>query len=138
MNIAVVASGTVQRSAAVPIVTALLDSVDKKDVTLLLRHPLNGSAKPFEAALAYRVLSRHRHAAIVWCKPDLKHPGRAGTYVRDVHMVESADLVIAFFTPDSLMRGGTGHVVEKAWEQEKPVIAYELDGNHLRWVGSVD
>jgi hypothetical protein len=73
---------------------------------------------------------------VQWCYPDPRG-GREGTYVRDAHMASMADHVIAFFTPNTLMAGGTGHVVNKAIDKDIPVSAYEIDEDGLRWVGSV-
>lgn len=52
--------------------------------------------------------------------------GRGGTFKRDISMVDRADKVIAFFHPDRIMDGGTGHIVEKAQDAHKPVEAWTL------------
>jgi len=55
--------------------------------------------------------------------------GRGSAFVRDVEMVKEADAVIAYFNEANLMAGGTGHVVDKAIDSDKPVFAYgPLDG----------
>jgi hypothetical protein len=69
--------------------------------------------------------------------PDLG-TGRAGVFDRDIRMVEESDAVIAFFDPEHVMLGGTGHVVEKAIDKEKPTYAYEVDADGLRWVGGIE
>jgi hypothetical protein len=50
-------------------------------------------------------------------------------------MADMADTVVAFFSPESLMTGGTGHVVEKAIDKETPVYAFEISEEGLRWEG---
>jgi hypothetical protein len=61
--------------------------------------------------------------------------GRAGTYERDIDMVAGADLVLGIFESDAIMEGGTGHVIEKAIDQNVPAVAYSLDGTQLNRVG---
>lgn len=55
--------------------------------------------------------------------------GKGASFIRDVEMVKEADSVIAYFSEPNLMTGGTGHVVDKAIDSDKPVFAYApLDG----------
>jgi hypothetical protein len=53
--------------------------------------------------------------------------GSAAGYFRDVKMCQEASEVFAFFAPDKLMQGGTGHVAICALRQGLPVHAFELD-----------
>jgi hypothetical protein len=140
MNVVVVSSRKVPhkyvRSIAGVLIQALLDNATEpeKPVRILLRRPITGAPAPAEgliAEIAARLGAEYR-----WCYPDPRG-GREGTYVRDAHMVNMADMVLAIFTPDTLMQGGTGHVVEKAIEKSVPVHAYEVDESGLRWVGDV-
>jgi|WetSurMetagenome_2_1015567.scaffolds.fasta_scaffold03982_8 hypothetical protein len=63
--------------------------------------------------------------------------GVGSVYSRDYDMVRAADRVLAFFAPDAVMQGGTGHVVEAAMASEVPAEAWVLaDDGKLEWVGS--
>lgn len=58
---------------------------------------------------------------------------RGDVYRRDMQLVDDADKVIAFFDPDHVMDGGTGHIVETAMRKEKPVEAWTVvDGELIR------
>lgn len=63
--------------------------------------------------------------------------GGADNFLRDVELVRDADEVIAFFDPATLDRTdtGTGHIVEVALTQQKPVRAYTSVDGSLVWVG---
>ena len=63
--------------------------------------------------------------------------GRAGIYNRDYQLVDEADLVLAFFTSEHVMAGGTGHVVEAALARNVPVRAWTWD-EELCLIGSDD
>lgn len=54
--------------------------------------------------------------------------GRDQVFFRDIEMVREADLVIAVFSENAPMEGGTAHVVEKAQDRRVPVYAYTDDG----------
>jgi len=139
MNVCIVGSHTLPISPLMGIVDKALDSLlvvgDPKPPQILLRRPLKATPGAFEVLVS--IAANARGYDVRWCYPD-RRGGREGTYVRDVHMVGMADLVLAFFTPGSLMNGGTGHVVEKAIDKDIPVQAYEIDEKGLRWVGSVE
>lgn len=73
---------------------------------------------------------------VEWFRPDLE-AGKGATFLRDVELVRSADLVLAYFSTTTLI-GGTAHVVEKAIDLDVPVFAYGLsDGRFIR-VGEHD
>lgn len=61
--------------------------------------------------------------------PTPEAPGRASVYVRDIEMVEQADLAILFFTPDDAEEGysGTFHLLDKCLDVGRPVHAYTVD-----------
>jgi hypothetical protein len=62
--------------------------------------------------------------------------GREGVFKRDYGMVERADRVVAYFSPDKVMDGGTGHLIEAAMNRDIPTEAWRLDENgHLERVG---
>jgi hypothetical protein len=63
--------------------------------------------------------------------------GRDEVFFRDLDMVTKADLVLAVFSPDRAMTGGTAHVVEKAIDLRVPAYAFTF--NHtLDRVGEFD
>jgi len=62
--------------------------------------------------------------------------GREENFKRDVSLVDYADRVEAFFDPEHVMEGGTGHVVEVAQRMRKPVRAWTVEGEDLVLVGS--
>ena len=62
--------------------------------------------------------------------------GREENFKRDVSLVDYADRVEAFFDPEHVMEGGTGHVVEVAQRMHKPVRAWTVEGEDLVLVGS--
>lgn len=63
--------------------------------------------------------------------------GRSAIFFRDYEMVETATEVVAFFSPDREMEGGTGHVVKAALDRGIRVEAYSCqpDGT-LVYLGS--
>ena len=65
--------------------------------------------------------------------------GRAAVFFRDYELVERASEVVAFFSPDRGMEGGTGHVVKAALDREVRVEAYSCqpDGR-LEYLGADD
>lgn len=140
MNVVLVGSRKVPQEYAESIGRVLLRALrdnatePEKPVRILLRKPRSDPPAPFEQSVAG--IAAEIGLEVQWCKPD-RRGGREGTYVRDAHMVQMADRVLAFFTPETLMSGGTGHVVEKAIDKAIPVHAFEIDENGLRWVGDV-
>lgn len=142
MNVVLVGNAQVPRKYAEGLARSLLETLSSsvasgsKSVRILLRRPVSAPIGPFEASVAE--IADDLGLSVRWCYPDPRG-GREGTYVRDAHMVQMADVVFAFFTPEALKTGGTGteHVVQKAIDKEIPVHAYEIDEDGLRWVGSV-
>lgn len=70
---------------------------------------------------------------VEWFRPDPEN-GKGATFIRDVELVKSADLVLAYFSTTTII-GGTAHVVEKAIDQDVPVYAYGFttqDGGYVR------
>jgi hypothetical protein len=102
--------------------------------TILLRKPLRRPPRPFEGLVA--LLAQAMGFEVTWHAP--APGGRAMVFLRDVEMVTKSDQVIAFFSEKDVMSGGTGHVVEKALDQQRPVRAYAIMGDQLRLVGSED
>ena len=135
MNVVIAGSTETPLTSIGKVLEILIQEMSRnnpKPPRILLRRGLHSAISPFEAYVAE--LARLSGLEVQWCYPD-RRGGREGTYVRDAHMVQMADHVIAFFTPETLMAGGTGHVVQKALDKEIPVSAYEVDEDGLRWVG---
>jgi len=89
---------------------------------------------------------------VEWVRPDLDEPlsptedgsirsladeSRARVYLRDLEYVRKADLVLAYFSTTETS-GGTGHVVEKAIDQDVPVYSWGLDGTRFVRIGEHD
>jgi hypothetical protein len=102
--------------------------------TILLRRGNKSEPGMFEQVMA-------KLASVLWINVEWFRPqpteGRAGTYLRDVEYVRQADLVLAYFSTRE-MSGGTGHVVEKAVDQDVPVYAYGFDGQRFGRIGEHD
>jgi hypothetical protein len=73
---------------------------------------------------------------VEWFAPDAEE-GKGATFLRDVRMVESADLVLAYFE-SCAMTGGTQHVVEAAISKDTPVYAWGLDPSGFKRIGEWD
>jgi hypothetical protein len=134
MKVAIVGSRTLDLAAvSVPLLNELTRLPQESMV--LIRSPRNEPRGDFEELLV-------RLCKALDIDYDFYLPatgsGRAGVFERDIHMVEHADVVIAYFDPKHIMSGGTGHVVEKAIDAEKPVYAYEVDMTGQRWVGGIE
>lgn len=73
-----------------------------------------------------------------WFEPH-EAGGRGQTYNRDFELVGAADRVWAYFSPEAIMEGGTGHVVEAALAREIPVEGWVVDEQgKIERVGEVD
>jgi hypothetical protein len=59
--------------------------------------------------------------------------GRKATFIRDIEMVESADVVLCVFSSEHPMEGGTAHVVEKAMDAGVPVYSYTCEPDSHVW-----
>lgn len=74
-------------------------------------------------------------------EPTDERPGRASVYLRDIEMVEGADLVLLFFDPGEAVEGysGTAHMLDKALDAGVPVEAYAVreDGS-VQWIGGYE
>ena len=119
-----------RRERVGPDVTSILARPER----VILRQPLHLPVRPFEALTS--TLAESLGLGVDWFAPE--PGGRAKVFLRDVEMVQAADQVIAFFPDGDEMTGGTGHVVEKALDQKKPVRAYAVAGTELRLIGSED
>lgn len=99
--------------------------------SVLLRKGNTTPINPFEQFVA-ELASRLGHP-VVWCTPEVGK-GREATYERDIAMADKCDAMIAFFPPDKVMDGGTGHVVEKAIDANRRVDCYIVEKGAKTWV----
>lgn len=133
MNLVVVASRACDPAqAAAFAVDELADLPEGSQV--FLRKPTGKPARRFELAVA--VAATKLGVTVRWWSPG--PGGRKATFVRDVEMVAAADRVVAYFAENLEMEGGTGHVVEKAQDQNKPCRAYAIVDGSLKWIGGHD
>jgi hypothetical protein len=76
------------------------------------------------------------HPEVRWVLPDPDH-GAGGAFMRDSDLVRGVDLVLAFFAPGQSMKGGTGHVVERAIDSNVPAYSW-IVYDDITAVGSHD
>lgn len=99
---------------------------------VLLRTPKNGPPGTFEQAV--RIISQAMGFTVKWYSPQAG--GRDQTYLRDYDLVRGADEVWAFFDAETVMMGGTAHVVDAAQNTQTPVSAWSIDhAGHIFRVG---
>jgi hypothetical protein len=101
---------------------------------LLLRRPKSGSPGLFEMLMDK--IAASLGVDTIWFTPE--GTGREATFHRDYRMVEAADVVIAYFTPERVMEGGTAHVVEAALNREVPVYAWVVDDTGVTRLGELE
>lgn len=114
-------------------ITQVLDQVVGDGCVVHLRSPRSGQQGAFERTVAE--ICYHNGYPVVWHQPE--PGGRGAVFVRDYHMVESCDSVIAFFSEGNIMAGGTGHVVDAALAKEIPVAAWEIGRSGFYHVGAL-
>lgn len=74
-------------------------------------------------------------------EPTDSHPGRASVYLRDIEMIEAADIALLFFDPDEAVMGysGTAHLLDKALDAGITVEAYTVDAEgRTHWIGGYE
>jgi hypothetical protein len=102
---------------------------------ILLRKGINTNPGGFE--LEVEEVCQLLHLPVVWCIPELteKLSGRGAVFRRDFDMVHDADLVLAFIDVGADEYSGTAHLLEKAFEADRPVYGYLVDehGRAQRW-----
>lgn len=104
--------------------------------TVLLRESLHEGVAPFEKLAAE--LCDTLGIRYEWRKPD--PGGRASVYNRDVSMVRSADHVVTYFDPATPMQGGTGHIIDRAIEEEVTCEAWAVcppEAGSSTWSGDL-
>jgi hypothetical protein len=109
------------------------------DAWVLLRKPASGNPAAYETFVAE--LCGSLGISVEWRTPDTGS-NRSGTYERDVTMIRAADLLIAYFDPATPLgeNTGTGHLVERAIEEDTDCEAYiwEPHVNRLDLLGSIE
>lgn len=112
-----------------------------EDAVILLRGPMAKPPGTFEEDVSH--LCNVLHLGVGWCRPlpTETAQGRASVYLRDIEMIETADLVLLFFAPEEATDGysGTAHMLDKCLDAARPVYAYAVaeDGAVTR-VGEYD
>jgi len=74
-------------------------------------------------------------------QPSEKNPGRVSVFIRDIEMIDKADLVLLFITPEEAESGysGTMHLMDKALDAGRPVYAYSVyERGKVELVGDYD
>lgn len=112
-----------------------------EDSTILLRRGANTNPGVFENDVT--VLCEILHLSWEWFapKPTDRNPGRVSVFIRDIEMIDKADLVLLFITPDEAESGysGTMHLMEKALDAGRPVYAYSVaEDGKVRLIGDYD
>lgn len=136
MKIAVGGSRKLPRGSASRLLVRFLAQLPP-DAQILLRRGVYTQPGPFEQEVAE--LCDFLQLEVAWCEPKLdeKVTGRGAVFVRDMNMAADADLVLAFIdvnAPD-YETSGTAHLMEKAFEADRPVYGYHVDedGTAERW-----
>ena len=111
------------------------------DAIILLRSPMTGEPGHFEASV--QALAHVLGLEVKWYAPEPTDTarGRASVYVRDITMIEAADLILLFFTPLESHDGysGTAHLMEKSLDADRPMYAYTVaDDGTVERVGEYD
>lgn len=130
MNIVIAGSRRLPRGQAPRLLLHLLASLSQakgEGSLVFLRSGLKRMGT-FEEDVMHLCEILHIPWAPVRPEPDDKHPGRASVYIRDIELVDTADLVILFFTPEDAEDGysGTYHLLDKCLDTGKPVHAYTV------------
>lgn len=99
-----------------------------------MRAPNSGEPGIFERAM--NEMAKTLWLSVEWFRPDLDL-GPGATFHRDIDMVKSADLVLAYFK-DLEMSGGTAHVVQAAIDFDTPVFAYGYTRQGFTRIGEHD
>jgi len=112
----------------------VIDMIERiTDPTVIMRRGRETAPGPLEEAVAAEC--REVGIPIEWRVP--AGGGREEVFYRDMDMVTKADLVLAVFSPERAMLGGTAHVVEKAMDIRVPAYAFTYNGQ-LERVGEFD
>jgi hypothetical protein len=136
MKVAIAGSRRLPKGHAPRLLIRFLAALPE-DAVILLRRPMGHRLAAGEPVMPgifevdVLVLADALRLATEWFEPQPTPttPGRSSVYVRDIDMVEKADLVILFFAADEVAEGygGTAHLLDKALAANRPVYAYSVD-----------
>ena len=130
MKVAIAGSRRLPKGHAPRLLIRVLAALPE-DAVVMLRRPASIDAMPGMFEMDVSVLASVLQLDVEWVKPEPTDVtrGRSSVYVRDIDMVESADLVILFFAADEVAEGygGTQHLLDKALAANRPVYAYSVD-----------
>jgi hypothetical protein len=130
MKVAIAGSRRLPKGHAPRLLIRFLAALPE-DAVVMLRRPASIDAMPGMFEMDVSVLASVLQLDVEWVKPEPTDVtrGRSSVYVRDIDMVESADLVILFFAADEVAEGygGTQHLLDKALAANRPVYAYSVD-----------
>ena len=89
---------------------------------------ISGGAKGYDTMAA--AWARLRGIAVTELRPDYQKHGRAATFIRNRAIVDSADIVVAFWDGKSR---GTKYTIDYAEKKKKDIIIVntEKDGNKI-------
>jgi hypothetical protein len=121
VNLALAASRDVNLVWAVSAALVVLNKMPK-GTTVLLRRPRSGNPQSFETMVSAGARAEGLH--VDWFSPPEDVAGRASVFLRDIAMIERADILLAFFSPGREGDGGTAHLAEKAVDRGIPVWTY--------------
>lgn len=137
MKIAVGGSRKLPRGVASRALVRFLASLPQ-GTTILLRRGIYTQPGPFEQEVAE--LCDYLQLPVAWCepRPTEKVQGRGSVFVRDMDMVAEADLVLTFVAAGEAEyeSSGTRHLMEKAFEADRPLYGYTVTEDGLsveRW-----
>jgi hypothetical protein len=140
MKVAIGGSRKLPDGTAKRVLADFIENIGK-DVLIMVRSPMSRPPGAFEDQTAVMAITKGLKVEYRRPKPTDAHPGRASVYLRDYDMVQDADLVVLFFTPDDAVSGysGTAHLLDKALDAGVPVTAWMVyeDGSVVR-IGEVE
>lgn len=105
-----------------------------KDCSILVRRARSGRVNSFEALVADLAVRTGRTVQFYEPQGD----DRGAVYRRDYAFVEAATYIEAYFAPDRVMEGGTGHIVDAALARECPVFAWTVTPSGIERVGEYE
>jgi nucleoside 2-deoxyribosyltransferase len=129
MKVAIAGSRRLPKGHAPRLLIRFLAALPEDAVILLRRGMKAEYPSLFEGDISE--LADILHLDVEWFIPaptDITR-GRSSVYVRDIDMIEKADLVVLFFAADEVAEGygGTQHLLDKALAANRPVYAYSVD-----------
>jgi len=132
MIVAIAGSRRLPRGQAPRLLIRFLDNLEEGD-RVIVRTPKHGPPGPFEHDVMALCEILDITVETMSPAPTITTPGRASVYFRDIEMVEHADLVLLFFTPEEAVEGysGTAHLMDKALDADRPVYAYTVGADGL-------